>query len=82
VGWVDRWQKPVRPCLSHGGEVKARFAPKISSFVWVTSPLQSEVVGPYLVRGIWVPNHLPLEGTSHIQNFGPSSVSHGIKPQQ
>jgi hypothetical protein len=24
-----------------------------------------------LVRGIWFPSRLPLEGTDHIQNFGP-----------
>jgi hypothetical protein len=33
-------------------------------------PLQPRVVGPYPVWGVWFPIRLPLERTSHIQNFG------------
>jgi hypothetical protein len=40
-------------------------------FRLVAPPLQPEVVGLYSVRGVWFPSHLPLEGTSRIQNFGP-----------
>jgi hypothetical protein len=40
-------------------------------FRLVAPPLQPRVVGSYLVRGVWFPNHLPLEGTSRIQNFRP-----------
>jgi hypothetical protein len=47
-----------------------RIAPGFSSF-WVGGPpLSAGVVGPYLVRGVWFPNRLLLEGTGHIQNFG------------
>jgi hypothetical protein len=35
-------------------------------FRLVTPPLQPGVVGPYLVRGVWFPSHLILEGTSRI----------------
>jgi hypothetical protein len=34
-------------------------------------PLQPRVVGPYPLRGVWFPSHLPLEGTDGIKNFGP-----------
>jgi hypothetical protein len=27
--------------------------------------------GLYRVRGVWFPNHFPLERTGRIQNFGP-----------
>jgi hypothetical protein len=40
-------------------------------FRLVAPPLQPRVVGPYLVRGLWFPDLFPLEGTDHIQNFGP-----------
>jgi hypothetical protein len=40
-------------------------------FRLVAPLLQPGVVGPYLVRGVWFPSHLLLEGTSRVQNFGP-----------
>jgi hypothetical protein len=44
--------------------------PSLVLFKLVSPPLQSGVVGPYLVRGAWFPSCLPLEGTYHIQIFG------------
>jgi hypothetical protein len=35
-------------------------------FRLVAPPLQSGVVGSYLVSGVWLPSHLPLEGTNRI----------------
>jgi hypothetical protein len=32
----------------------------------VAPPLQLGVVGPYLIRGVWFPSRLLLEGTDHI----------------
>jgi hypothetical protein len=40
-------------------------------FRLVVPPLQPRVVGSYSVRGVWFPNHLPLEGTGCIQKFEP-----------
>jgi hypothetical protein len=40
-------------------------------FRLVVPPLQTGVVGPYLVRGTWFSSHLPLEGISRINIFGP-----------
>jgi hypothetical protein len=39
-------------------------------FRLVAPPLPPGVVEPYLVRGVWFPSHLLMEGISHIQNFG------------
>jgi hypothetical protein len=39
-------------------------------FRLVTPPLLSGVVVPYLIRGVWFPSCLPLEGTGRIQIFG------------
>jgi hypothetical protein len=50
--------------------VNAWFALRISFFGLMTPPLQPGVVGLYLVRGVSFSNHLPLEGTGRIQNFG------------
>jgi hypothetical protein len=36
----------------------------------VAPPLQTGVVGPYPVRGVWFPSRLLLDGTGRIQNFG------------
>jgi hypothetical protein len=33
-------------------------------------PLQPRVVGLYLIWHVWLPSHLPLEGTGRIQNIG------------
>jgi hypothetical protein len=35
-------------------------------FRFMVPPLQPEVVGPYPVRGAWLPSHLLLEGTDRI----------------
>jgi hypothetical protein len=35
----------------------------------VVPPLQSGMVGSYLVRGAWFPSHLPLDGTGRIHIF-------------
>jgi hypothetical protein len=43
----------------------------IDLFRLVVPPLQPGVVGLYPVRDVWLPSHLPLEGTGCIQNFGP-----------
>jgi hypothetical protein len=40
-------------------------------FRLVAPPLQSGVVGPYLILGVWIPSCLPLEQTGRILNFGP-----------
>jgi hypothetical protein len=40
-------------------------------FRLVAPPVQSRVVGSYLVQGVWFPSHLSLEGTGRIQNFIP-----------
>jgi hypothetical protein len=45
--------------------------PGLDHFRLVTPPLQPGVVGPYLVRGVWFSNRLSLEGTGHIQIYGP-----------
>jgi hypothetical protein len=45
----------------------------------VAPPLQPWVVEPYLVWGVWFPNHLLLEGADHIQNFGPLLEAHGTR---
>jgi hypothetical protein len=37
----------------------------------VAPPLRPGVVGPYSIRDVWFPIHLPVEGTHSIQNFGP-----------
>jgi hypothetical protein len=33
----------------------------------------------FLVWGVWFPNHLPLEGTNRIQNFGLYPVARGTQ---
>jgi hypothetical protein len=45
-------------------------------FRLVIPPLQSGVVGLCPVRDVWFPNHLPLEGTNHVQYgvYGSSGV--------
>jgi hypothetical protein len=48
-----------------------RLLPGSVLFRLVAPPLQPKVVESYLVRGVWFPNHLLLEGTCCIQNFGP-----------
>jgi hypothetical protein len=45
--------------------------PSLVLFKLVGPPLQSGVVGSYLVQGVWFSSHLLLEGTCCIQNFGP-----------
>jgi hypothetical protein len=45
----------------------------------VAPPLQSRVVGPYPIRCVWFPDHLPLEGTELIQNFGLLPVANGTR---
>jgi hypothetical protein len=40
-------------------------------FRLVAPPILSGVVASYLVRGVWFPSRLPLEGTGYIQDFGP-----------
>jgi hypothetical protein len=40
-------------------------------FRLVAPPLQPRVVGPYSVQGVCFRSHSLLEGTCHIQNFGP-----------
>jgi hypothetical protein len=40
-------------------------------FKLVVPPLQSGVVGPYLVRGVWFTSHLLLVETGHNQIFEP-----------
>jgi hypothetical protein len=37
----------------------------------VAPPLQPGLLRPYPVRSTWFPRHLSLEGTEHIQIFGP-----------
>jgi hypothetical protein len=39
--------------------------PGLACFKLVVPPLQSEVVGPYSIWGVWFPNHLLLVGTDH-----------------
>jgi hypothetical protein len=45
--------------------------PGLVCFRLVAPPLQSAVVGHFLVWDVWFPSHLLLEGTDSIQNFGP-----------
>jgi hypothetical protein len=47
-----------------------RLLPGLVLFRFVAPPLQTGVVGPYLVRGVWFLSHLLLERTGRIQNFG------------
>jgi hypothetical protein len=54
-----------------GREDRYRSFPSLVLFKLVAPPLQLGVVRPYLVWGTWFPNHHPLEGTSHMQIFGP-----------
>jgi hypothetical protein len=53
-----------------GREGRYESFPDLIRFRLVAPPLQSGVVGPYLVQGTWFPSHLPLEGTCRIQIFG------------
>jgi hypothetical protein len=50
-------------------EDQYRLFPSLILFRLVAPPLQSGVVGPYVVWGTWFPNHLPPEGAGHIQIF-------------
>jgi hypothetical protein len=45
--------------------------PDLVLFRLVAPPLQTGVGGgTYSIWGVWFPNRLPLEGTSHIHIFG------------
>jgi hypothetical protein len=46
------------------------FPPGLILFRLAAPPLQTGVVGPYLVWGIRFPSRLLLEGNSRIQNYG------------
>jgi hypothetical protein len=44
---------------------------KISLFRWVAPPFQPRVGAFYMLRGVWLPNCLPLEGVNHIHTHMP-----------
>jgi hypothetical protein len=79
AGWLDARDRLRQTCgeiLSTHVYRKAkkwwcRLPPNLVLFRLVAPPLQIEVVGPYLVCGVWFPSHLPLERASRIQNFEP-----------
>jgi hypothetical protein len=51
------------------GKVLVWIMPGFSFFKLVAPPFQPGVVELYPVHGTWFLNHLPLEGTDHIQIF-------------
>jgi hypothetical protein len=45
--------------------------PGLVLFRLVALARQPGVMGSYPTQGAWFPSHLLLEGTDHIQNYGP-----------
>jgi hypothetical protein len=59
------------PGSYHNEEERWRgLLPSLFLFRFVAPPFQPEMVGSYLIRSVWFLNHLLLEGTGRIQNFG------------
>jgi hypothetical protein len=70
--WVRRTGGKILPAHVYHSE-EERLPELLLGLVYfrlVVPPLQPRVVGPYLVRGVWFPSRLLLEGTGRIQNFG------------
>jgi hypothetical protein len=65
IKWTELIGNEILPThgCQDGGKGLVRIAPGSSFFRLVVSPLQSGVVGPYPVRGMWFPSLLPLERT-------------------
>jgi hypothetical protein len=75
-GWGSAWvEQTAGKILSvhvyrNDEERWCRLLPCSILFRLVTPLLQPGVVGAYLVRGVWLPSHLLLEGVGRIQMYG------------
>jgi hypothetical protein len=67
AGWFRQVVKSCLPAPIIGWKKRKR---GLVLFRLVAPPLQPGVLRLYLVRVVWFPNHLPLEGINRIQNFG------------
>jgi hypothetical protein len=63
---ANRWQDLARPRLLKWDKRTSTDHAWVHSFKLMARPLQQGVVGPYLIRGTWLPSHFPLEGMGPI----------------
>jgi hypothetical protein len=66
--WVGQTGGKILPTYVYRNEEErwCRLLPGSVLFWLVAPPLHLGMVGPYLVRGVWFPSYLLLEGTDHI----------------
>jgi hypothetical protein len=76
-GWGERWNEliggeilPAHEYRNWGGCVDVVLLSGLVLSKLVDPPIQTGVVGPYPVRGVWFPSRLLLVRNSRIKIFG------------